>query len=278
MSGLATGTCCVCGKVASQRCQPCGQAGWESLYCTREHQKLVWKAHKIVCGKHANAFQWPALTRAEELFILEHRKVDLDSPLFAMRTRRGPVSLQTMYDGAPNAQPRGGLQGDLHHMRTNIETLHHSWEQSQLAIFRCAIFILRRQDDTLLTPGPTPLPLLIASFFSNWSLALCKEAIGPIHDGPYGTFHDHDWYCLIQHQLLLCAAATELWVYRDKKKPAVWEHERFYKQAFGELERIVHEDVPRMAPKFAKKLTELPELCKKGVEEEAAALDGCVLQ
>ncbi|GAA5989038.1 hypothetical protein JCM5350_003636 [Sporobolomyces pararoseus] len=61
-----SGKCMVCGKVTDKRCTPCAAAGlkWH-WYCSAEHQKKVWYAHKRVCGKRGNPFKFPGLSERE---------------------------------------------------------------------------------------------------------------------------------------------------------------------------------------------------------------------
>ncbi|GAA6039900.1 hypothetical protein JCM8097_006790 [Rhodosporidiobolus ruineniae] len=66
MSQTTSGSCCVCGKETTTRCQACGKAGISLFFCSSEHQKLVWFAHKQVCGPgKANPFVWPDLSQTE---------------------------------------------------------------------------------------------------------------------------------------------------------------------------------------------------------------------
>ncbi|GAA5876650.1 hypothetical protein JCM8547_005764 [Rhodosporidiobolus lusitaniae] len=57
------GPCCVYGQTTTQRCGACQGAGFDLFFCSREHQKLVWFAHKRVCGK--NPFTFPRLAADE---------------------------------------------------------------------------------------------------------------------------------------------------------------------------------------------------------------------
>ncbi|GAA6038678.1 hypothetical protein JCM8097_002340 [Rhodosporidiobolus ruineniae] len=43
-------TCCVCGTPTDRRCSACGAIGLDILFCSEEHQELVWWAHKLACG------------------------------------------------------------------------------------------------------------------------------------------------------------------------------------------------------------------------------------
>ncbi|GAA5975961.1 hypothetical protein JCM5350_000791 [Sporobolomyces pararoseus] len=66
------GSCVVCGEKTSLRCRECAAAGLDWIYfCSQSHQKLVWFAHKRVCGSRSNPFQWPLLSRREVEAILE---------------------------------------------------------------------------------------------------------------------------------------------------------------------------------------------------------------
>ncbi|GAA5855895.1 hypothetical protein JCM9279_001163 [Rhodotorula babjevae] len=42
--------CEVCGVLTTQKCSACESAGISLFFCSRDHQKLVWPAHKLVCG------------------------------------------------------------------------------------------------------------------------------------------------------------------------------------------------------------------------------------
>ncbi|GAA6043825.1 hypothetical protein JCM8097_002070 [Rhodosporidiobolus ruineniae] len=65
MASNSSRACCVCGKNASTRCPTCGQAGFDLFFCSKEHQKLVWPVHKMVCGERSKPFRWPRLSQAE---------------------------------------------------------------------------------------------------------------------------------------------------------------------------------------------------------------------
>ncbi|GAA5853837.1 hypothetical protein JCM8547_007468 [Rhodosporidiobolus lusitaniae] len=54
--------CYVCGVITTQRCWACQGAGFDLFFCSREHQKLVWFAHKRVCGENAKPFRFPLLS------------------------------------------------------------------------------------------------------------------------------------------------------------------------------------------------------------------------
>ncbi|GAA5906877.1 hypothetical protein JCM6882_006854 [Rhodosporidiobolus microsporus] len=87
MSASKASPCMVCGKPSTQRCSGCGR--W--WFCGREHQKLVWPAHRIQCDRSLDHFRVPPLSEEEVSGLLKlakggqgyasypfrHEKVDL---------------------------------------------------------------------------------------------------------------------------------------------------------------------------------------------------------
>ncbi|GAA5950636.1 hypothetical protein JCM3765_000558 [Sporobolomyces pararoseus] len=68
----ALGQCVVCGKESVKGCSSCKAVGLNWMYfCSVEHQKLIWKSHKFVCGK--NPFEFPPLSAKEVEQIWEAR-------------------------------------------------------------------------------------------------------------------------------------------------------------------------------------------------------------
>ncbi|GAA5981127.1 hypothetical protein JCM5350_007166 [Sporobolomyces pararoseus] len=59
-----SGECVVCGTPTSKCCSSCKKSGLDWMFfCSVEHQKLIWKVHKSVCGK--NPFELPPLSDQE---------------------------------------------------------------------------------------------------------------------------------------------------------------------------------------------------------------------
>ncbi|GAA5856474.1 hypothetical protein JCM5353_006281 [Sporobolomyces roseus] len=60
------GDCVVCGTKTATRCGPCASHGTDWMYfCGTEHQKLIWKVHKRVCGNNSSPFKCPDLSEKE---------------------------------------------------------------------------------------------------------------------------------------------------------------------------------------------------------------------
>ncbi|BGP16651.1 hypothetical protein JCM10213_000433 [Rhodosporidiobolus nylandii] len=65
MAPPVAAACWVCGLPAPYRCPKCAKKGVHISFCSREHQKMVWPAHKVVCGSKSNPFLFPPLSREE---------------------------------------------------------------------------------------------------------------------------------------------------------------------------------------------------------------------
>ncbi|GAA5838000.1 hypothetical protein JCM9279_004098 [Rhodotorula babjevae] len=58
--------CLICGVETKNRCSSCQEAGVDLFFCSPDHQRLVWKAHKPHCGPgKANPFRIEPLSDAD---------------------------------------------------------------------------------------------------------------------------------------------------------------------------------------------------------------------
>ncbi|BGP21066.1 hypothetical protein JCM10213_007584 [Rhodosporidiobolus nylandii] len=64
MDSQTTGECAVCGTRTDQRCSGC-KGDSPLFFCSREHQKLLWRTHKVLCGRDPDYFFLPPLNEAE---------------------------------------------------------------------------------------------------------------------------------------------------------------------------------------------------------------------
>ncbi|GAA5846263.1 hypothetical protein JCM9279_005880 [Rhodotorula babjevae] len=65
--------CEVCGVETTQRCSSCLEAGIDLFFCSKDHQKLVWPAHKTVCGPgKAHPFAVTPLSQDELATLTDH--------------------------------------------------------------------------------------------------------------------------------------------------------------------------------------------------------------
>ncbi|BGP07668.1 hypothetical protein JCM10049v2_003508 [Rhodotorula toruloides] len=83
MSTEEPSKCCVCGAPTTKRCQACAKSGIDLFFCSPEHQKLVWKHHKQVCGPNAHPFAPPPLTEEELQGLLRYARTERPMPMAA---------------------------------------------------------------------------------------------------------------------------------------------------------------------------------------------------
>ncbi|BGP45116.1 Egl nine 1 [Rhodotorula kratochvilovae] len=76
MSEVQRYDCAVCTKKTVQRCSGCKNI----YFCSHEHQKLIWPAHKALCGADPESFHLPPLTE-QDLRDLEPIKDKPATPL-----------------------------------------------------------------------------------------------------------------------------------------------------------------------------------------------------
>ncbi|GAA5965927.1 hypothetical protein JCM3765_006491 [Sporobolomyces pararoseus] len=131
----AIGQCVVCGRESTKGCSKCKAAGLDWMYfCSVEHQRLIWKTHKLVCGK--NPFAYPALSEAEVEEMWKHRhEPSLISPSLI-------ETLQQCFQtpSPPNSWTAGGdLNGDLLDSFFQLE-LRVITRQEHLQLFRGIAF------------------------------------------------------------------------------------------------------------------------------------------
>ncbi|BGP47670.1 hypothetical protein JCM10450v2_003535 [Rhodotorula kratochvilovae] len=68
--------CLVCGQRTKKVCSRCkGETGIELAFCSPEHQKLVWAAHRLVCGTRSKPFRLPPLTDEDVDVAIAHKDV-----------------------------------------------------------------------------------------------------------------------------------------------------------------------------------------------------------
>ncbi|BGO99356.1 MYND-type domain-containing protein [Rhodotorula toruloides] len=121
MSTQEPSKCCVCGEATTKRCQACAKSGIDLFFCSPEHQKLVWKYHKQVCGPNAHPFRYPPLSPEEvKLFRSNaHEFIDLskykDDPAIAVLPEK--VMTAETYVEALSF----GKKGDFQHLLQRLQ-------------------------------------------------------------------------------------------------------------------------------------------------------------
>ncbi|GAA5854143.1 hypothetical protein JCM5353_000664 [Sporobolomyces roseus] len=114
------GDCVVCGTRTPTRCSECASNGTKWMYfCSREHQKLIYKTHKRVCGKRSSPLRWPELTEKEAKRYLELGSVldpDSSGKTFAEMATPYKLPSRTYAEGYKNlvdfAHEPYGIRGE----------------------------------------------------------------------------------------------------------------------------------------------------------------------
>ncbi|GAA6032908.1 hypothetical protein JCM8097_000043 [Rhodosporidiobolus ruineniae] len=152
MASSTTGKCCVCGQETKDRCGACAKAGFDLFFCSREHQKLVWFAHKLVCGPKSKPFSFPPLSQDQVATVkanflseyyqgTEHETTvasALPFKCFAMGIDMsfGPTSPNVFDFLSASHSPSSGLAFDQHNEL--LSTIHHAYFQLRLESSRKA--------------------------------------------------------------------------------------------------------------------------------------------
>ncbi|GAA6039911.1 hypothetical protein NBRC10512_008236 [Rhodotorula toruloides] len=144
MSTQELSKCCVCGQVATKRCEPCGARDVDLFFCSPEHQKLVWDAHKQVCGDKANPFTSPPLSAKEAALA------------------KALADLEYKFDlSAPGTPAHFATEGSGVTLATHMETLHRlppgSFVKSLIAYYQKAHPEFAAYEDFLSSLRPTLL-------------------------------------------------------------------------------------------------------------------------
>ncbi|BGP15804.1 hypothetical protein JCM10213_005714 [Rhodosporidiobolus nylandii] len=197
MSSSDAQPCCMCGVETVNRCSACGAAGISLFFCSREHQKLVWKdAHSKVCGSTAVPFPQPPLTAAEveDLLRLADYKISAESnrlpPEYAQLGLNEVPSLAETFKKAYKVE-RDKLPQFLDLLRQESFTL----EQRQFILHLCRTFLceVNRQPDLApIAKPPTPFQL-----YSSFLSASAVKAGQPLDTADCSPIH---------HRLLILAA------------------------------------------------------------------------
>ncbi|GAA5988143.1 hypothetical protein JCM10908_002083 [Rhodotorula pacifica] len=84
-----SGSCLACGKPSTLRCSSCSaKSNIDLFFCSKEHQKLLWPYHRLVCGDRAHPFRLPAYSQEEADVLLERlRKTTTQPELCALQQK-----------------------------------------------------------------------------------------------------------------------------------------------------------------------------------------------
>ncbi|BGP14487.1 hypothetical protein JCM10213v2_002436 [Rhodosporidiobolus nylandii] len=89
--------CAVCFNKTRNRCSGCANAMGGVFYCSADCQKLVWVAHKYLCGRSADIFCLPPLSD-EEIAQLDRTRRWYDAQGWSFREAAGRFSGREVED------------------------------------------------------------------------------------------------------------------------------------------------------------------------------------
>ncbi|GAA5877523.1 hypothetical protein JCM16303_003363 [Sporobolomyces ruberrimus] len=243
--------CCVCGSATMNRCSKCAKFGFDIFFCSQPHQKLLWPAHRLVCGKNASPFRWPSLTdeHAEELLTIAMPSTTLNMvKLFSVNPREVPDvvnSLRTSYKGPP-LYPDETLQNMLIVLSAirRMTRLHRSG--------------VREEDDTQLFYSKLEnVPRLCALDAIAWDL---RRFLGVDYQRyrhrPWWTPFLHKW--MIPHHLTIVLSPCQTGEYiREIFELAKWANEEAIRFVQKEILPLDPEIVPALIEHFSDGLAEI---------------------
>ncbi|GAA5906597.1 zinc finger MYND domain-containing protein [Sporobolomyces salmoneus] len=198
--------CVVCGKDATAGCSVCKKAGLDWMYfCSVDHQRLLWKSHKRVCGM--NPFEWPALKENEVDEAWELRNLPFS---VSYTTTWLEVFLRRVYAASPvNMGPAALAEPDVA-FRYFLEAMKTS--SSEVRAQRLIRTVRATATSTKLVKSLST-PSIEAAVEEHTRL-LCEESLGLL--AMYESRLEHNlalpsdwtWSSNFQHRLLILIAVV----------------------------------------------------------------------
>ncbi|BGP39516.1 hypothetical protein JCM10450v2_003482 [Rhodotorula kratochvilovae] len=186
------------------------EAGIDLFFCSPEHQKLVWFAHKAVCGPgKANPFVWPAFTQAE----LGLFKANPKAPFPGMSQ---PFLSWLREDWADSEADALAQLGPL---LSDTRTAVGGSQEVQLVVSlsRAFLFGLVRREMSQ-RPGHV-------GDASHQSYAVCVTAYDMSLTGTLDATDNEPWRAGLSHRLLVYGAnVSHLFFPQEERPPGLEQH------------------------------------------------------
>ncbi|GAA6023540.1 hypothetical protein JCM10207_005709 [Rhodosporidiobolus poonsookiae] len=207
MADQPAGECSVCGEPTAQRCSGCGKAGIDVFFCCRDHQKLVWPAHRRVCGK--SPFQFPPLTpfEVEQADYWQRRKgivVNLSLGIFLHNWLPGKVDYKNPFLPISFFQELGE-GGKSPHSPTNTAAMLCTIR----TYLRDALYAANDPDSPDVDPECGLHRYLLNPLGTCSTFVSHLNAV--IEDGRNNAVYpvDEPWFVLLMHHLIIYGAVCE---------------------------------------------------------------------
>ncbi|BGP15748.1 hypothetical protein JCM10213_007957 [Rhodosporidiobolus nylandii] len=242
MSDLKKGKCCLCGGETVQRCGSCAKYNLSLFFCSKDHQRLIWPTHKLLCGERSNPARWPALTDQEVAYVQSIRKKPF--------TKAGEThTIEEVHKGASKS-----LDDTLWRLK-HPDHPDRFWYNVQLRALRTKQLWYRHFSGTLTSPGPIPLALLVASELAQ-QMSGCVRAVYQ-RAISYDEF-DADVETKLMHMLVAIGVVVEMWL-RDSGPKT--DTARCLQTILLNLKEYVLDELPTERPEMANLLKPLPGYC-----------------
>ncbi|GAA5965837.1 hypothetical protein JCM3765_001200 [Sporobolomyces pararoseus] len=194
-----TGECVVCGTQTSKLCSSYLKAGTPMYFCSVDHQKLVYFAHKRICGRHGNPFLWPWFTHEE----IDRFKYLASKPLLPSGSGLIPF---TEFNPGPSIEPFAADYVDF--LEEDDAYAGDPRDNTLLSYFRAVAFHLESEYRNISGPGSATQQLklgreqpfnLFAVFVRRLPISLFKHE----------TLEEYSsWSSRLQHLLLIMLALS----------------------------------------------------------------------
>ncbi|GAA5976768.1 hypothetical protein JCM5350_007242 [Sporobolomyces pararoseus] len=255
-SPISTGHCVICGQMSTLRCRECAQFGMEIFFCSEKHQKLVWFAHKRVCGKRSNPFRWPSFNAKEIEDMMElcdkPFQVDGRGPIRTFLSDTKPTI--NKFNGTPEEEKAflkqstrfiyQSYSGD----NTSLPTAAFGFDQQVTLVGARSTAYEIRAFSTVLPPSERDARALLKRFFdmlANKERNLLSELSDNRGNYPF--------YSTWQHKYLFHSATIALCNVEDPPSPEIVAA---VKHTANELDKFYREVVAKTHPKEARILLE----------------------
>ncbi|BGP15741.1 hypothetical protein JCM10213_007964 [Rhodosporidiobolus nylandii] len=228
MSSLDAQPCCVCGKETTQKCGACAAAGFDLFFCSREHQKLIWPAHRRVCGPSAKPFKLPLLSQEEA----EDASRQRDVPSIWISYNNTYISQMEslrQYRGARTEEVFNGMLRDQTVGRSPDEPLNWAFLNQSRGC---------RWSRNVDNPS---LPVSAFDRLANFEQALISR-LSPSHEQDWYNGQAENWLSPLRHKALVLFQLEEQ---RLSASPHSSYHPSFHRHAYDVVWRHISSELAR---------------------------------
>ncbi|GAA5908055.1 hypothetical protein JCM8208_003673 [Rhodotorula glutinis] len=157
-SSVPPGGCEVCDAPTTQRCVACLAHGLDLYSCSTDHQRLLWPAHRLVCGANSSPFMPPDLSSDQRNQLCSHT-IDTGALFFPSLTltpqkTRAKACWTAAFGGENKAKVKKGsktarlIDSGMQSSEIKQAVLLHAWAR---------LCDLDDHDPPLLSPALTPM-------------------------------------------------------------------------------------------------------------------------